>query len=284
MRRLAAVLGLVVALGAGALGAACSDDGGDGAGGASDKGSDGKSTVEQGRELTLVQAGKLTVCTSDVPQPPFEYEDAGELKGIDVDLVKAITGRLGLGADFRKTGDVFADLAAGRCDLVASAVAVSDELKAKVDFTPAYFDVRQALLVRKGDEAKYKDWASLKGKPVGFPRTAAALVYATDHGGEVTVRQFASGGEAVGALVGGQVEAVVVDHPAALFSAKEGAGTAVAAVLDSDKEAMEEYALALPKDKPALKRAIESAMAQVRSDDSYRTILTNYLGTTAGQA
>ena len=46
----------------------------------------------------LVQPGVLTVC-SDVPYPPFEFEENGELTGYDIQLVEAVAEKLGLGVN-----------------------------------------------------------------------------------------------------------------------------------------------------------------------------------------
>lgn len=262
MRRVALVLLALVVL------AACNRS--------DDKADDAKSSVEQGREVKTVQPGKLTVCTR-VPFAPFEYEEAGELRGIDVDLAKALTGRLGLSADFRKTDDPLGDVAAGKCDVAASALSVDKD--APVEFSPSYFKVREVIAVRSGDEAKYKDFAALKGKPVGFPHTAAARVYATDNP-DVVMRDFPGQDDAVAAVAAGSVVAAVVDQAVLLAHAMAGERVAAAAVLDE----IDDYALAFKKGNSALRAAVENALTLIRSDDTYRTILLNYLGSSAGQA
>jgi polar amino acid transport system substrate-binding protein len=251
--------------------AACSDG--------KDSVSEGKTSVEQGRQLTTVQEGKLTVCVT-APNAPFAFEEGGELRGIEVDLAKAVAGRLGLAADTVRSADVIADLGAGKCDVAAA----SDDPDLRgVERTKPYFEVHEALLVRMGDEAKYGDFDALRGKPVGFPFTAAAMVYSVDHAGDVVMRQYQTPAEAIDGLRRGQVEAVVVDHALALYTSMTGGDIAVGAVLDPT-EPMDHYIFAVPSGKTALKEAVENGLAQVRGDDLYRTILTNYLGSTAGQA
>ena len=44
-----------------------------------------------------------------------------------------------------------------------------------------------------------------------------------------------------------------------------------------------EYGLALRKGDTALKAALDDALVQVKSDDTYPTILRRFLGDTAGQ-
>lgn len=269
MRRVSVFVVLLVLL------AGCSDDGDkDG------QANDDKTSVEQGRELATVKPGKLTVCIK-APNAPFAFDEGGELRGIDADMAKAAAGRLGLAADMVRSTDVLADLRAGKCDAASSVDGVAD-LRG-LERTAPYFEVHEVLLVRQGDEAKYNGFPALKGKPVGFPRTPAALVYATDFGRDVVLREHPTQNEAIAALTARQVEAVVVDQAVALHAITTGGELAVGAVLDPE-EAIDDYAFAVPTGKPALKQAVETALGQVRGDDTYRTILTNYLGSAAGQA
>lgn len=271
----AAVLLVVLVAGA------CGDDGDDDGGGGGAGGD--ASTVEQGKALETVNAGRLTVCT-DIPSPPFAFEEGGELKGIDVDMVKAVTGRLGLQPDFRDTdGDeLFAALDAGKCDMIASTVAITEERKKRHDFSQPYLQVHQSLLVRKGDEAEYDAIADLNGKAVGVETGTTGADYAKKHAAEAHVKEFGGVDELLAALTAGQVEAVVHSFPVSAYHAKTTGELAVAATFD-DAEA-EEYAFVIPSDADALKKAVDDALTQIKSDDSYRTILTQYLGTTSGQA
>ncbi|MFT5563324.1 MAG: ABC-type amino acid transport substrate-binding protein [Myxococcota bacterium] len=112
-------------------------------------------TVEAGTSdgVELITAGTLTVC-SDLPYPPFEFEDADApsgYSGFDIDLVQAISTKLGLelavivsGFDPIQSGIA---MATGQCDLAASAMTITEEREANLDFTDGYYDAKQSLLV-----------------------------------------------------------------------------------------------------------------------------------------
>ena len=269
--RLLAVLLAVVVLGA------CGDDGGDGEGGSGDD-----STVEQGKSLKTVNAGKLTVC-SDIPYAPFEYEENGELKGIDIDLVKAVGGRLGLQAEFRDTDfdGIFAALKAGNCDIIASSVSITEERKQQNDFSQGYYEIHQSLLVRKADEAKYKDLASLNGKVIGVQSETTGADYAKKNATGANIKEFTGADELFTALKAGQIEAVLQDLPVNAYNAKTTGETVVSKIFDEGEA--EQYGFVIPKGNSALKKAIDDALTQIKGDDSYRTILSQYLGTASGQ-
>jgi polar amino acid transport system substrate-binding protein len=244
----------------------------------------GANTVEQGRALKTVSAGKLTVC-SDIPYAPFEYnDDAGALRGIDVDMVKAITGRLGISADFQDTNfdAIFAALKAGKCDMIASSVSITPDREKQNLFSQGYFQIHQSLLVRKGDEAKYNDLPALKGKTIGVQSETTGAAYAKAHNPGASIREFTKADEMFTALKANQVDAILQDEPVNAYNAKTTGQTVLAKVFTD--QAAENYGFVIPKGRDDLKKAIDDALTQIRSDDTYRTILTNYLGSTAGQA
>lgn len=236
-------------------------------------------TVEEGRALKTVSPGKLTVCTH-MPNPPFEYQEGTELRGIEIDLIKAATGRLGIGADFKNvdTTALIDSLKSRQCDVGGASITVTDDTKKLVDFTQPYFQLHQALLVRKGDDAAYHDLPDLNGHKVAAASLDAAT-YAQKQ--KIATQGFGTTAEAVAALKAGQVDGVITDEAAALSTALAGDTVVVKAFSDGPVLPL---AFAVVKGNTAVLDAVNNALTQVRSDDSYRIILTNYLGGTAGQS
>jgi polar amino acid transport system substrate-binding protein len=252
--------------------AACGDSGdGDG-----DAPSSSSSDAKLGK---LVKGGRLTVC-SDIPYAPFEFEDGGELKGIDVDLMKAIAEDLGLEADFRDTDfdGIFASLAAGNCDVIASSVSITDERKKANDFTEGYFEINQSLLVRKGDETKYKDFASLEGKTIGVQSetTGAEFAMAEAAKAGVEVKEFTGADELFTALKAKQIEGIVQDFPINSYNAETTGETVVSNTFDSEEA--EQYGFVVPKDHPELLKAIDDSLEGLRESGEYDKVIKQYLG------
>ena len=163
-RPLHRTLALIPALGlALALTACGSDDSGTDSG--TDSGSEGESS------LSTVSSGTLTVC-SDVPYPPFEdFDESSEsgFKGFDIDIVQAIADGLELelavkdsSFDALQSGQA---LNAGQCDMAASAMTITEERKAALDFSEGYYDSQQSLLVPEGSDIASID--DLHGVKVG---------------------------------------------------------------------------------------------------------------------
>lgn len=279
-KRLVLLLAVLTALAlvAGACGNDDSDEGGGtdtSVGGANEKVGD---TAEQGRNLKTTAAGKLTVC-SDIPYAPFEFEQEGKVVGIDAEIMRAIGGRLGLTVEFRDTDfdAIFGSLTSGACDVIASSVSITEDRKKSFDFSEGYYDIVQSLLVRKADEAKYNDLPALRGRTVGVQSGTTGADYAQSQAGAngYTVKEFTGADELFTALKAGQIDAVLQDLPVNAYNAKTAGDTVVVKKFESQKE---QYGIVIPKGNAELKKAIDDALKRIRQDDTYNTILRNYLG------
>src|SRR5690606_28510846 len=99
--------------------------------------------------------GRVLVVGSDTTYPPFEtVNEEGVIVGFDVDVLNAICERINCVAEFTTTAwdGIFAALANGEFDVVASGVTITAERDEVVDFTESYFSVDQAIAVRVDDE------------------------------------------------------------------------------------------------------------------------------------
>lgn len=274
LRLLGVLLALLLTAGA------CGDDDDDGV----DAGGSGDDTSEAA-DLDLVEDGKLTVC-SDIPYAPFEFEEGGELKGVDVDLMKAVADKLGLEAEFRDTDfdGIFAALAADNCDVIASSVSITDEREEENDFTEGYFEINQSMLVRKGEESTLKDFASLKGKTIGVQSETTGAEFAMEEAEKVDaeVKEFTGADELFTALKAKQVDAVVQDFPINAYHAENTGETVVSATFEADEP--EQYGFVVKKGNADLLEAIDKALEEMKDDGSYEEILDAYLGDEAGES
>lgn len=121
--------------------------------GAEDEGDEEESDAE---EFSLVTSGTLTICT-DAPYEPFEFEDEdGEWTGFDMDLMREIANRLGLemAVSVQPFEGIWLAPAAGNCDIVASAMTITEERSENALFSDGYFEADQSLLIRAEDAAE----------------------------------------------------------------------------------------------------------------------------------
>ena len=227
--------------------------------------------------VSTIKSGTLTVC-SDIPYAPFEYEEGGDTVGIDIDLVRGIANELDLEVAVKDTDfdGIFAALAAGQCDLIASSVSITDERKANNEFTQGYYEIQQSLLVRKADKDKYKSLDDLKGKVIGVQSETTGEAYANDNLPEgASIKSFTGVDELFQALRANQIEAVLQDLPINAYNAEKTGETAVAAKLPSDPE---QYGFVIKKGNTALRDAVDKALADLKSSGRHKEILEKYLG------
>lgn len=252
-----------VLLGFALLAAACGGDGGSGSGTATD--------------VRTVKSGTLTVC-SDIPYAPFEFEEGGRQVGIDIELVQAIAGELRLQPVIKDTDfdGIFAALAAGQCDMIASSVSITEERRQNNDFTQGYYEIRQSLLVRKADADRYRTLEDLRGRTIGVQSGTTGETYAQDKAGGAgfSIRSFTGVDEMFTALQASQIDGIVQDLPINAYNAQKTGQTAVTR-LDSPPE---QYGFVIRKGNTALRDAADGALAKVRSDGRYQEILKRYLG------
>jgi ABC-type amino acid transport substrate-binding protein len=97
----------------------------------------------------------LKVC-SDIPYAPMEFEGKGprglKYTGFDIELLDAMAATMDAKLDVIDSDfdGILGNLAAGTCDVVGSSLTITPERAKEVDFTTAYFDADQSLLVKAG--------------------------------------------------------------------------------------------------------------------------------------
>ncbi|MBN2403998.1 MAG: transporter substrate-binding domain-containing protein, partial [Coriobacteriia bacterium] len=96
-------------------------------------------------------SGKLTVAT-DATWPPFEFvdTDSKEIKGFDIDVMKAIAEKADLDIEFVNVGwdPLLAGMAQGTYDMAISSITITEERKKDMLFSDPYFDAGQIVVVR----------------------------------------------------------------------------------------------------------------------------------------
>lgn len=260
---------LIPALGLALTLAACGGDD-------SSSGSDASSEGDAG--LQTVSAGTLTVC-SDVPYPPFEdFDETSEsgFKGFDIDIVQNIADGLELelavkdsSFDALQSGQA---LNAGQCDLAASAMTITEERQAALDFSEGYYDSQQSLLVPEGSDIASID--DLDGATVGVQQGTTGKTYAEENATGAELVSFPSDAEMFQAIKAGQVDALLQDLPVNI-NHQEAGGFSVVETYSTD----ESYGLAMKKGNTALVEAVDEQLADMREDGSYDEIYNTYFAT-----
>ena len=116
---------------------------------------------------SLVQKGRLSIC-SDFPYPPMEfYDDSGNPTGADVDLGNELASRLGLEPQWVNSvfDTIIAALNGGKCDIIMADMNVTAERNKQVSFIP-YFQAGQSMLAAKGNPDNINTTTDVCGQTV----------------------------------------------------------------------------------------------------------------------
>ncbi|MDX2605271.1 transporter substrate-binding domain-containing protein [Streptomyces caniscabiei] len=242
-----------------------------------DGGGSGSKTAAGGVEL--VKAGQLTTCTH-LPYPPFQSEIDGKVQGFDVSLIDLVAEDLGVKQDILdtpfenfKTG---AFLNSGECDLAAAGMTITDERKKNVDFSDPYFEATQAVLAAKN--ADIRSFADLKGDgdyKVGTQAQTTGEDYAKSKGLDPV--SFESSDAVLNGLRTGQVDAVVIDYPVVQGWLNDEV-LADAFEVAEQINTGEEYGFTVKKGNTKLVAAINKALAEAKSDGTYRDLYEQWIG------
>jgi polar amino acid transport system substrate-binding protein len=236
-------------------------------------------TAEGG--VTLVKAGSLITCTH-LPYAPFQSKDAaGKVVGFDVALIDLVASKLSLTQEIVDTPfegiKSGTDLNAGKCDVAAAGMTITDERKKVLDFSAPYFDATQALATLTGSQVKTLE--ELAGKRLGVQGGTTGEDYikaqVKEKGLKIEVVSYKDLAALQQALATNQVVAAVNDLPVWNEYIKSNPGkVVVAAGFDTG----EQYGFAVKKGNAGLLKAVNDALAAARADGTYDKIYAEWIG------
>jgi ABC-type amino acid transport substrate-binding protein len=235
----------------------------------------------RGGELTTLEEGKLIV-GSDTTFPPFESIENGKAVGFDIDLITEIADRVGdLQVEVQSSAfdTIFTSLAAKKYDVVISSVTIKEDRKQTVDFTDPYFSSDQSLSVRAADADSIGGVEDLEGKTVGVQATTTGEDCAKNalqaKGKAAEVRSYDGIPDAFTDLAARRVDAVLVDLPTAQQIVEDRSGIEVVQVIRTE----EELGIAVSKENPDLRVAINAALSDIRDDGTFRRLFVKWFKT-----
>lgn len=227
-----------------------------------------------------LQEGMLSVC-SDIPYEPFEFEGDGPsgYTGFDIELLDAVATANDLElsvADVEFDG-ILGNLEAGTCDVVASAVTITDERAEQADFTDPYFDAEQSLLVKSDSGIAGLD--DLTGATIGVQSGTTGESYANDNTPQGAEIKAFDGADALFAAIESEdIDAILQDFPVNAYRATQDDTVEVVEEFTTD----EQYGFAIKKDNGDLLTMLNDGLDQVRSDGDYDSLYETYFGTQPG--
>lgn len=213
----------------------------------------------------LVNDGQLTVITSADYQP-MEYMEGNDIKGFDIDLIKAVGDKLGLETTVKSQSfDSLVTAIAGgtSADVSISSITINDERAEEVDFTDPYYDSNLAIVVMKDSKLKSKDDLNSKSIKVGAQSGSSGEDWVKENAKKADYTPFQETPDMLAALRTGKLDAAVYDEPVAETHVKgEYDDCKVLEVIPTG----EQYGIIVNKDNPELTSAINQALKELQED------------------
>lgn len=230
----------------------------------------------------LVSSGTLHFC-SDISSPPLEFYKGGtQATGSDVDLGDAIAAKLGLQPVWVNTAfsGIIPALQAGHCDAIMSQLFDKPARRAVVNFVD-YMNSSEAVLIQKGNPQHISGIDGLCGHTVA----AETGTTVTDYLKQVSQRCKASGkpvisvqtflrdSDALEQLGLGHVQAYGTTLETGAYDMSKSGGQFTFA---GKPFGQIPTGIAIRKNDTQLQQAIAKAFAQIRSDGTYRSIMSKW--------
>lgn len=229
-----------------------------------------------GANLDQIKAAGVLKIGTEGTYAPFTYHDASnELVGFDVEIGKAVAEKLGVKAEFLegKWDGLIAGLDANRYDAVINQVGITEERKAKYDFSEPYI-ASKAVLIVKGDNTDIKGFADLKGKKSAQSLTSNFGKLAEKNGAELVGTDGFD--QSIQLLLTGRADATINDSLSFLDFKKHKPDADVK--IAAQEENADNSGVIVRKGDHELVAAINKALADIKADGTYQKIADTYFG------
>jgi polar amino acid transport system substrate-binding protein len=235
--------------------------------------------------VSELEDGTLTI-GSDIAYAPIEYYEEGTdtPAGLDVDLAQAMAFLLGVDVEFEQVADfggILGDLSTKRYDVIMSAISITPEREAEIDFVAYFGPVGTGILAQAGNPEGFTAVEDLCGKSVGAQagtfqveqmETLNQDTCAADS--QIDIQTFPDNPAVVEELGLGRIDAALMDDPVAAYSEDQSEGGLIELVVPGFEAAP--YGIGVRKDSTDLKEVLEEALQGIRDSGQYDQILEDW--------
>jgi polar amino acid transport system substrate-binding protein len=223
---------------------------------------------------------RTLIVVQDATWPPMEFVDSDKnIVGYSVDYLDAVAKEAGFKFIHKNMEweGIFAELAAGKCDVLASSITITEDRKKSMDFSTPYAEVKQAVIVRK-DSSIFNE-ADLQGKTIGAQISTTGF-FAAEKIPKSTSKSYDILGLAIEDLANGRIDAVICDNPVAADYAlkkEEYAKALKIACIIKDAD-IEEYGFAVRKGDTATLELLNKGIAAVKEKGIETELMNKWFG------
>lgn len=243
-------------------------------------------TASAGLPASIRSSGVLQIA-SDIPFPPYEYNEGGKVVGFEVDLANAMAKEVGVSVRFVQLpfDSIIPALQANKYPVAMSAISDTKEREQVVDFVDYSVD-NEGILVPKGNPKHITGASSLCGLKVAVVRGTInarnAVIYSKRcvKEGHPAIQLATYQGDGVAQLTvrSGKSDAATSDAAALEYVAKtvDGGNAFSVVTYDDPQNPHMPVGVAMARGQDALRTAIKGALDKVLASGEYSQILAKY--------
>jgi len=212
---------------------------------------------------------KVLKVGADIAYAPFEFMDANQKPvGFDIDLMNEIGKDLGYTVQFETAAfdGLIASIGAGKFDVIASAMTITDERAKSVLFSDKYFESAQYIAVKKGSTIKSD--ADLKGKKVAVQQGTTGQDAVEGLG--IDPKKFETIGDAVNDMLNGGSDAVVADTATLFYYVTENPSVQLETISGNFEK--EYFGFAFKMDNKELAGKVNASLKKLIDNGKYNEI------------
>ncbi len=213
-------------------------------------------------------AEKVYVFATDATWPPLEYiDESGNLTGFEVELVPMIGEKVGVKMVAKNIpwDTIFAGLANGQYDGVASGVSVTEDRKKTMDFSTPILEAGQVIIVKKDSTVKGID--DIKGLKVGVQIGTTGDLVLDNY--DVVRKQYDDIGLALQDMLNSNLDACVCDSLIASDFVLANPNYSDKLKVAGSAFTQEDIAIAVKKGNKELLDLINKGLSELKADGSY---------------
>lgn len=220
---------------------------------------------------------KVYIVGVDTTYPPFEYQENGEYKGIDIDLINAIAEDQGFKVKIEAMdfAGIIPSMQAGTLDIGMGGMSITDLRKETVDFSDPYFQAGLSLVVAK-DNTTINGLEDLKGKTIAIKNGTTGAKFAEenkDKYGYKTI-QVNDSTAMFQEVANGSSDALIEDYPVITYAI---ATSDLKLKVVGDRLNGDHYGISVLKGKnDALLKKINDGLAALKASGKYDEIINKY--------
>jgi len=238
--------------------------------------------------MQTVISGTFTILSA-YPDPPFDVMKNGDATGFDIELMRAVCGKLSLklrplayaGEDFN---GIFAALWEGACDAVISGTTITPERSAMVRFSKPYLEFNQGVAVNRRLTPRVAATADLRGLTAGIQKGNTSDIVARQllaKGDIAAIHYYPYDGinAALDDLQSGRIGLVIKLFPVISWLTRERPDLAVAMQVPTH----ERLGIAYAPERADLCDAVDAAIAKLREDGTFARLQAAWPGIEGSQ-